>query len=58
MSKDWTEKEIREIGRAAKYYRELGMRWCKLERIFDLDRMEIKRILCLYKELEESGVRS
>ena len=51
MSTEYTDKEIMEIGRQVKYYNdELGMRWCKMERLLKMEAAELKRILCLYNE--------
>jgi len=55
LRSEFAETEIKEVGRSAKYYRGLGMRWCKLEKIFSLDRREIKLIIQLYDRKNENA---
>jgi len=50
-----TDKEW-GIAKAIRYYRNIGMRWCKIERMYQISEAEGKRLLCLYQQgLEEAS---
>ena len=45
------EDEIRTIGKQLVHYRSIGMRWCKLRKMFNKTDREMKRIISLYNAL-------
>ena len=49
-----TDKEW-GIAKAIRHYRGIGMRWCKIERMYQISEAEGKRLICLYnQELKEA----
>ena len=55
-----TDKEW-GIAKAIRYYRGIGMRWCKIERMYQISEAEGKRLICLYnqalKEASDGGIK-
>jgi hypothetical protein len=51
-----TKKELR-IGYQIHEYRKIKMRWCKLEKMFDIPVKELKRLQCLYRASLEDKIQ-
>lgn len=44
-------KDEKRIGKAVKEYRKIGMRWCKLERIFKMSQRDLENIVSRYEAM-------
>jgi len=55
VKKEFSSEEIKKLGRRLLYYRGIGMRWCKLEKMFGIEARKLEEILGEYKGMR--GIR-
>lgn len=44
-------EDEKRIGKAVKEYRKIGLRWCKLERMFKMSHIDLKNIVSRYESM-------